>query len=46
MGNKIATLPDVFALTGSYRADVRYDIETKVDAADPARTAGRRNLST
>ncbi|EID12323.1 glycerophosphodiester phosphodiesterase family protein [Mycobacterium xenopi] len=39
-GNKIATLPDVFALTGSYRADVRYDIETKVDAADPARTAG------
>ncbi|BCQ07043.1 glycerophosphodiester phosphodiesterase [Mycobacterium heckeshornense] len=40
LGNKIATLPDVFALTGSYRADVRYDIETKVDAADPARTAG------
>jgi glycerophosphoryl diester phosphodiesterase len=38
-GNKIATLPEVFALTDSYRADVRYDIETKVDAADPATSA-------
>jgi glycerophosphoryl diester phosphodiesterase len=37
--NKIATLPDVFALTDSYRADVRYDIETKVDAADPGMSA-------
>lgn len=32
-GNRIATLPDVFALADSYRADaVRYNIETKVDA--------------
>jgi glycerophosphoryl diester phosphodiesterase len=38
-GNKIATLPEVFALTDSYRADVRYDIETKVDAANPAASA-------
>lgn len=38
-GNKIATLPEVFALTDAYRADVRYDIETKVDAAKPATSA-------
>ncbi|WP_375482481.1 glycerophosphodiester phosphodiesterase family protein [uncultured Mycobacterium sp.] len=38
-GNKVATLPEVFALTDSYRADLRYDIETKVDAADPATSA-------
>ncbi len=31
-GNKIATLPEVFALTDSYGADVRYNIETKVEA--------------
>jgi glycerophosphoryl diester phosphodiesterase len=31
-GNKIAILPDVFALADSYRADVRYNIETKVAA--------------
>lgn len=31
-GNKIATLPEVFALVDTYRADaVRYNIETKVD---------------
>ena len=35
-GNKIATLPEVFALADSYHADVRYNIETKVDADHPA----------
>jgi glycerophosphoryl diester phosphodiesterase len=39
-GNKIATLPEVFALTDSYRADVRYNIETKVQAAQPGASAG------
>lgn len=43
-GNKIATLPEVFALTDSYRAPtqtgVRYDIETKVEAANPGASAG------
>jgi len=39
-GHEIATLPEVFALTDSYRADVRYDIETKVDAEQPSATAG------
>lgn len=39
-GNKIATLPEVFALTDSYRANVRYDIETKVDAEHPTASAG------
>ncbi len=34
-GNKIATLPEVFELTDSYRADVRYNIETKVQADQP-----------
>jgi glycerophosphoryl diester phosphodiesterase len=38
-GNKIATLPEVFTLTDSYRAHVRYDIETKVDAANPGTSA-------
>ncbi len=38
-GAEIATLPEVFALTDSYRADVRYNIETKVDAETPAATA-------
>ncbi len=38
-GSRIATLPEVFALTDSYRADVRYNIETKVDAETPAATA-------
>ena len=38
-GNKIATLPDVFALANSYRADIRYDIETKVEADAPASSA-------
>jgi glycerophosphoryl diester phosphodiesterase len=31
-GNRIAVLPEVFALADSYRADVRYNIETKVVA--------------
>ncbi|KAA8970402.1 glycerophosphodiester phosphodiesterase family protein [Mycobacterium sp.] len=39
-GRRIATLPEIFALTDAYRADVRYDIETKVDAQDPGATAG------
>ncbi len=39
-GNKIATLADVFALTDSYRADVRYNIETKVQADHPGASAG------
>ncbi len=37
--NKIATLPDVFALADSYRAAVRYNIETKVEADKPSRSA-------
>jgi glycerophosphoryl diester phosphodiesterase len=37
--NKIATLPAVFALVGSYRADVRFNIETKVAADRPSLTA-------
>ncbi|ORW09032.1 glycerophosphodiester phosphodiesterase family protein [Mycobacterium kyorinense] len=39
-GDRIATLPEIFALTDSYRADVRYDIETKVDPEQPSATAG------
>jgi len=39
-GNKIAILPEVFALTDSYRADVRYNIETKVQADHPETSAG------
>ncbi|GBE67337.1 putative glycerophosphoryl diester phosphodiesterase precursor [Mycobacterium sp. MFM001] len=38
-GDRIATLPEIFALTDSYRADVRYDIETKVDPEQPNVTA-------
>jgi glycerophosphoryl diester phosphodiesterase len=38
-GNRIAVLPDVFALTDSYRADVRYNIETKVQADHPETSA-------
>lgn len=38
--NRIATLPDVFALADSYRADAtRYNIETKVEADDPGASA-------
>ncbi|KWX23320.1 glycerophosphodiester phosphodiesterase [Mycolicibacterium wolinskyi] len=39
-GNKIATLPEVFALTDSYRADVRFNIETKIEADKPETSAG------
>lgn len=39
-GNKIAVLPEVFALADSYRADIRYNIETKVEADKPAQSAG------
>jgi glycerophosphoryl diester phosphodiesterase len=38
-GNKIATLPEVFTLADSYRAGVRYNIETKVEADQPNRSA-------
>jgi glycerophosphoryl diester phosphodiesterase len=42
-GNKIATLPQVFALADSYQAPneeaVRYNIETKVEADNPSRSA-------
>ena len=38
-GNKIAILPEVFALADSYRADVRYNIETKVAADRPTVSA-------
>ncbi len=41
-GNKIATLPQVFALTDSYSADVRYNIETKVEADEPDTSASPR----
>lgn len=37
--NKIATLPEVFALADSYGADVRYNIETKVEADKPETSA-------
>ncbi|GBG36106.1 putative glycerophosphoryl diester phosphodiesterase precursor [Mycobacterium montefiorense] len=37
--NKIATLPEVFALADSYRAAVRYNIETKVEADKPGSSA-------
>jgi glycerophosphoryl diester phosphodiesterase len=38
--NKIATLPEVFALADSYRANVRYNVETKVEAEKPENSAG------
>ena len=38
-GNKIATLPEVFALADSYHADVRYNVETKVEADHPGASA-------
>jgi glycerophosphoryl diester phosphodiesterase len=38
-GNKIATLPEVFALADSYQAAVRYNIETKVEADKPGSSA-------
>jgi glycerophosphoryl diester phosphodiesterase len=38
-GDKIAVLPGVFSLADSYRADVRYNIETKVSADRPSISA-------
>jgi glycerophosphoryl diester phosphodiesterase len=39
-GNRIATLPQVFALADSYRAaGVRYNVETKVEANHPGASA-------
>lgn len=38
-GNKIATLPEVFALADSYRAGLRYNVETKVEADHPGASA-------
>ena len=43
-GNKIATLPRVFALTESYGADVRFNIETKVQADHPELSATPREF--
>lgn len=38
-GNRIAILPEVFALADSHHATVRYNIETKVEAAEPELSA-------
>ena len=38
-GNTIAMLPEVFDLTDAYGANVRYNIETKVEAAEPDTSA-------
>ncbi len=38
-GHRIATLPEVFELTDAYQADVRYNIETKVEADKPETSA-------
>ena len=43
-GNRIATLPQVFALADAYRADVRYNIETKVEADHPGASAEPREF--
>lgn len=45
-GNKIAALSEVFALVDQYHADVRYDIETKVDAENSSRTAAPETFVT
>jgi glycerophosphoryl diester phosphodiesterase len=37
--NEIATLPEVFKLADSYRADVRFNIETKIEADKPGNSA-------
>ncbi|QCH22252.1 glycerophosphodiester phosphodiesterase family protein [Mycobacteroides salmoniphilum] len=37
--DRIALLPEVFALADSYHANVRYNIETKVEAAEPQKSA-------
>jgi glycerophosphoryl diester phosphodiesterase len=38
-GNKIATLPEVFALADAYQAAVRFNIETKIEADHPGKSA-------
>ncbi|BBX87503.1 glycerophosphodiester phosphodiesterase family protein [Mycolicibacterium aubagnense] len=38
-GNKIATLDQVFALADAHRADVRYNVETKIEADKPQSSA-------
>ncbi|GAA1398664.1 glycerophosphodiester phosphodiesterase family protein [Luteococcus peritonei] len=38
-GNKILQLSDVFAITAQRGADVRYNIETKLEAAEPTTSA-------
>lgn len=43
-GNKIAILPEVFALADSYPAAVRYNIETKVAADHPGTSADPRQF--
>jgi glycerophosphoryl diester phosphodiesterase len=44
-GNRIATLPQVFALADSYRAPgVRYNVETKVEADHPGASAEPREF--
>ena len=43
-GNTIATLPEVFALTDSYGADVRFNIEPKADAENPQIGASPKEL--
>lgn len=43
-GNKIAILPEVFDLADSYRAAVRYNIETKVAADHPGTSADPRQF--
>lgn len=44
VGNRIATLPEVFALVDSYGADVRFNIETKIEAAEPEASASPREF--
>ncbi|MFQ6394457.1 glycerophosphodiester phosphodiesterase [Nocardia sp. KC 131] len=38
-GNRIATLPELFALTASRAAALRYNIETKIEADKPEQSA-------
>lgn len=38
-GNRVATLPEVFELTDAYGAEVRYNIETKIEADKPETSA-------
>ncbi|MGL4306802.1 MAG: glycerophosphodiester phosphodiesterase [Mycobacteriaceae bacterium] len=38
-GNKVATLPQLFELVQSYHADIRFNIETKIEAEKPEQSA-------